>query len=166
MTDTIMAKPLPFLPTKTPSLHTRSTEVDSATIGTPEFQAFLDDRTETVFSSDGVGMAAPQVGRHERIFVVNERKGHGVYINPEVTLLTELTEDSEEGCFSVPGVWGFVKRAKKVRVKALNRHGRRVEFDVKGFHAFVFQHEFDHLEGILFIDKAFKIERGADLLKK
>ncbi len=152
-----MAKQLPFLPTSTPSLRQRSVEVDPIKIGTAEFQMFLDDLTETMFASDGVGMAAPQVGRNERIFVVNEKNGVGVYANPEVTLLTELTEDSEEGCFSVPGIWGIVKRAKKIRVKALDRHGRRVEFSAKGFLACVFQHEFDHLEGILFIDKAIKL---------
>lgn len=154
-----MPKKLPFLPTTDKSLRTRSSEVDPKQIGTPDFQVFLDDLTETMFVADGVGMAAPQVGRHERIFVVNEPRGPGVYINPEVTLLTEPTEDSEEGCFSVPGVWGFVKRAKKIRIKALNRHGRRVEREVKGFHALVMQHEFDHLEGILFIDKAYKFTK-------
>jgi len=161
-----MPKSLPFLPTKTPSLHTRSAEVQPTVISTPEFQTFIDDLIETMYASDGVGMAAPQCDRHERIFVVNEKQGAGVYINPEVTLLTDTTEESEEGCFSVPGVWGFVKRAKKVHVKALNRHGRIVERDVKGFLAFVFQHEFDHLNGTLFIDKAFKITKGAEKLPK
>ena len=161
-----MSKILSFLPTKTPSLHTRSIEVAKEKIGTPEFQAFLDDMIETMYASDGVGLAAPQVDRHERIFIVNERFGAGIYINPEVTLLSDLTEDSEEGCFSVIGVYGLVKRAKKVHVTALNRHGRRVDSIFKGFPAFIFQHEFDHINGVLFIDKAFKITQGGDALKK
>ncbi len=161
-----MPKILPFLPTATPSLHERSVEVDPTKIGTAEFQTFLDDLIETTAKVDGAGMAAPQVGRNERIFVVHIGKNAGVYINPEVTLLTELTEDSEEGCYSVPGVWGIVKRAKKVHVKALNRHGRKVEIDVKGFSAFIFQHEFDHLNGTLFIEKAFKITQGEEILHK
>lgn len=152
-----MPKSLPLTKIPTASLHVRSVEVDPKQIGTTEFQHFLDDLTETMFVEDGVGIAAPQVGRNERIFIVNEKQGARAYINPEITLLTDVTEDSEEGCLSVPGTWGLVKRAKKVHVRALDRHARRVEFDAKGFPAIIFQHEFDHLEGILYIDKAYKI---------
>jgi peptide deformylase len=151
-----MPKSLPLVTLPTPSLRERSVEVDPKNIGTAEFQQFLDDLTETMFVEDGVGIASPQVGRNERIFIVNEKSGPKAYINPEVTLLTDTTVESEEGCLSVPGVWGLVPRAKKVHVKALDRHARRVEFDVKGFMAIVFQHEFDHVNGILFVDKATK----------
>jgi peptide deformylase len=158
-----MAKSLPLVTLPTPSLRSRSVEVDPKDIGTTEFQSFLDNLIETMFVEDGVGIAAPQVGRNQRIFIVNEKKkGATAYINPEVEIIGDLTEDSEEGCLSVPGVWGMVKRAKKVHVKALDRHGRRVEFDMKAFPAIVFQHEFDHLEGILFIDKAYKILKGKE----
>ena len=71
--------------------------------------------------------------------------------------MSEALQDSEEGCLSVPGTWGIVPRAKKISFKALDRHGRRVEFDAKGFMATVYQHELDHLNGILFVDKATKI---------
>jgi peptide deformylase len=154
-----MKPTLPLVTIPTPSLRVRSTEVDPAQIGTPEFQAFLDTLIATMHVADGVGIASPQVGRNERIFIVNERFGAKAYINPEITLLTEADVDSEEGCLSVPKTWGMVKRAKKIHLKALDRHGRRIEFDAKGFPAIVYQHEFDHLEGILFIDKAYEIKQ-------
>jgi peptide deformylase len=151
-----MPRSLPLVTVPTPSLRERSVEVDPKQIGTPEFQIFLDDLIETMFVEDGVGIAAPQVGRNERIFIVNEKTGAQAYINPHIELVTETDVESEEGCLSVPGVFGIVMRAKKVRISALNRHGRKIEFIAKGFPAIVFQHEGDHLDGILFIDKATK----------
>ncbi|MEK7115954.1 MAG: peptide deformylase [Patescibacteria group bacterium] len=155
-----MSKPLPLVTIPTPSLRERSVDVDPKNIGTPEFQTFLDDLIETMFVEDGVGIAASQVGRNIRVFIVKE-KGKGIaYINPNVTPLTDLTEKSEEGCLSVPGTfgakdrpYGIVKRASKAHVMSLSRHARRIEFDVQGFLAIVFQHEMDHLNGVLYIDK-------------
>ena len=149
-----MPKSLPLVTLPTKTLRDRSVEVDPKSIGTPEFQAFLDDLIETMFVEDGVGIASPQVGKNIRVFIVNQKDGPKAYINPEVSLLSEATVESDEGCLSVPGVWGVVPRAKKVHVKALDRHGRMVEFTTRGFPAIVFQHESDHLDGVLFIDKA------------
>lgn len=157
-----MPKSLPLVTIPTPSLRERSIEVDPSQIGTTEFQAYLDDLIETMFVEDGVGIASPQVGKNIRVFIVNEKLGPKAYINPEVTAIGELSVESEEGCLSVPGVWGIVPRAKKAHVKALDRHGRRVEFDAKGFMAIVYQHEFDHLNGVLFIDKAIRTEKAAE----
>lgn len=154
-----MAKALPVVTIPTPSLRERSVDVAPEQIGTPEFQVFLDELIETMYVEDGVGIAAPQVGRNERIFIVNETNGPNAYINPTVETLSDLDVESEEGCLSVPGVYGIVKRAKKVRITALNRHGRKTEFTAKGFLAIVFQHEYDHLNGILFIDKAVKTHK-------
>lgn len=142
------------------SLRERSIEVDQTHIGTSEFQSFLDDLIETMIVEDGIGIASPQVGKNIRVFIVNEKFGPKAYINPEVTPIGEPIIESEEGCLSVPGVWGIVMRTKKAKVKALDRHGRRVEFEVKGFMAIVFQHEFDHLNGVLFIDKAIRTEQA------
>lgn len=153
-----MSLPLVTLPTA--SLREPSKPVELSVIGTHEFQTFLDQLIQTMKVEDGVGIAAPQVGRNERIFIVNEKAGAVAYINPEIELLTETSVESEEGCLSVPNTWGVVKRAKKVHLTALNRHGRRVECEARGFLAIVYQHEFDHLEGILFIDKATKIVEG------
>lgn len=159
-----MAKALKIVTLPTPSLRERSLEVEVETIGTPEFQRFIDDLAETMFTADGVGIAAPQVGRNIRVFIVNEKSGPKAYINPAIELLSEATIDSEEGCLSVPGVWGVVPRAKRIRLTALDRHGRQVVVQAKNFPAVVYQHESDHLDGILFVDKATRIDKGADKL--
>lgn len=160
-----MATPtLTILTNPAPSLRERSVEVDPKTIGTPEFQAYLDAMTEKMHIADGVGLAAPQVGRNERIIIVNGKFGAQAYINPEITKRSDATAIDEEGCLSVPGVWGLVERAKRVSVTALDRHGRRVERDCKGLDAVIFQHEIDHLDGILFIDKVKEYTRGKEKL--
>lgn len=159
-----MPSPYPLVTLPTPTLRERSVEVDPSDIGTPEFQEFLDRLIETMFAENGVGIAAPQVGRNVRVFIVNERQGPKAYINADVTVTSASDQDSEEGCLSVPGVWGIAPRPKKVHVSALDRHGRRVEFDAKGFLATVFQHEFDHLNGTLFIDRAKTFTKGKDKL--
>lgn len=160
-----MAKTLPLVTLPATSLRERSKEVDPQMIGTPEFQAFLDILIDTMHVEDGVGIAAPQVGRNDRIFIVHEPTGAKAYINPEITKMSTTTQVSEEGCLSVPGVWGLVDRAKKISFRALDRHGRRVSFEAKGFIATVYQHELDHLDGILFIDKAKEIVKGSEKIK-
>ena len=149
---------LAFLPTTAPSLRERSRELDVAEIKVPEFQEFLDAMIQKMIKERGVGLASPQVGKNIRAVIIqpDPYKDPLVLINPEITKKSEALLESEEGCFSVPGTYGLVKRHKKVSVRALNRHGRRFEFEAKNFDAFVVQHEIDHLDGILFIDKAEK----------
>ncbi len=161
-----MAKSFQMVTLPAASLRERSVEVEQKIIGTPEFQGFLDALIETMFVEDGVGIAAPQVGQNIRVFIVSEVTGARAYINPEITKTSEAQQESEEGCLSVPGVWGIVDRARKIHLRALDRHGRRVEFDAKDFMATVYQHELDHLNGILFIDKATKIVKGSEKIKK
>jgi peptide deformylase len=155
---------LPIVTHPTPSLRVRSSEVDPAVIGTPNFQAFLDVLIATMWKEDGVGLASPQVGRNERIIVVTKKGEASVYINPEIVKRSDATAMDEEGCLSVPGVWGLVERSKKVTVQALDRHGRRVTLECKGLEAVIFQHEIDHIDGILFIDKVKEFTRGKDRL--
>lgn len=155
---------LTILTIPAPSLRERSVDVDPKIIGTPDFQAYVDAMTEKMFVADGVGLAAPQVGRNERIIIVNGKQGAQAYINPEITKRSDATAIDEEGCLSVPGVWGLVERAKRVSVTALDRHGRRVERDAKGLDAVIFQHEIDHLNGILFVDKVTEYTRGKEKL--
>lgn len=161
-----MASPsLPILTLPTPSLRVRSVEVDPNVIGTPDFQAYLDVLVTTLVErGDGVGLASPQIGRNERIIAIKEHRDITVYINPEITKWSDKTDLGEEGCLSVPGVWGLVERAKRVSVRALDRHGRRVERECKGLEAIIFQHEIDHLDGVLFIDKATTFTRGKEKL--
>ncbi len=149
--------PFPILTDPTPSLRQRSQEIGVAEITTPEFQQFLDRLVLTMREKDGVGIAAPQVGRNIRAIVVTRGGKVEVLMNPVVTKSSEQREESEEGCLSVPKTYGIVMRHKKISLEAVNRHGRRVAFDAKKFDAIVLQHEIDHLDGILFIDKAVRL---------
>lgn len=154
-----MASKLEFLPTSAPSLRERSQELGLAQITTPDFQVFLDELIQKMIEARGVGLASPQIGKNIRTIVIqpDPMEMPQVFINPVITKKSEALLESEEACFSVPGKYGLVKRHKKITLEALNRHGRRIELDFKNFPAFVVQHEVDHLDGILFIDKATKV---------
>ncbi len=136
-----------------PTLRKPTELVDVAEITTPEFQQFADEYAAFMIAHDGVGLAANQIGILKRIIAVQEKHRIGIYANPEIIKASVATIESDEGCLSVPGVYGIVDRAKKVRVRAIDRHGRRVEFDASGYQGTIYQHEIDHLNGILFIDK-------------
>ena len=121
---------------------------------TPRILTLLDDLVETMRAADGCGLAAPQVGILRRIVVVEVEPGE-VYelINPKIIAFSGEEED-REGCLSVPGQWGLVKRPVNVTVRALNRHGETVEITGHDLLARCFCHELDHLDGTLYIDKA------------
>ncbi|PIX62093.1 peptide deformylase [Candidatus Uhrbacteria bacterium CG10_big_fil_rev_8_21_14_0_10_41_26] len=146
------------LTTPNPKLRERSREVLVNEIKTPEMQKFFDDLVETMKVEDGIGIAAPQVGNNIRVIIVLTKKGPEVFINPEITFRSIKKVKEEEGCLSVPGVYGIVERCKEVRVSALDRNGNKIQPDTKGFMSIIFQHEIDHLDGILFIDRAKKIK--------
>lgn len=141
-----------ILTTPNPVLRERSQEIDVARITTPAYQAFADAFAAFMIVSDGVGLAAPQIGISERIIAVQERDHIGIYANPEILKRSPAMQTGEEGCLSVPGIFGTVERHKRIRIRAYDRHGRRIERDISGFPAVVFQHEIDHLDGILFVD--------------
>lgn len=121
----------------------------------------LKDMEETMYAADGVGLAAPQVGISQRIFVVDVGDGPMHFINP-VLLAAEGTDVDKEGCLSIPGTFGYVERAARVRLSALDAKGKSVRIDAEGFLARVLQHELDHLDGILFTDKATGIFKVTD----
>jgi peptide deformylase len=149
---------LPLVTIPTSSLRERSRELEISEITTPEFQRFLDTLIETMFVEDGIGIAAPQVGKNIRAIIVNLKKeGATAFINPEITKASEATIVGEEGCLSVPEKYGNVRRHKRITLRALTRHGRKIEMDVSGLFATVFQHEIDHLDGILYIDRAIEV---------
>lgn len=120
---------------------------------TPNVIKLLNNMAETMYDASGVGLAAPQVGVSKRIVVIDVGEGIIELINPEIILREGLDTDTE-GCLSIPGVKGEVQRAAKVIVKAWNRHGQEVRYEGDGLLARAFQHELDHLDGILFVDKA------------
>ncbi len=151
-----MAK-LPIVTLPNPQLRTRSAEVDPKDISTPDFQVWLDDLVETMWKADGVGIAAPQAGRWVRVFVAVDGKTPHIVINPVLVKKSWRMEDGEEGCLSVPGKWGIVRRARGFTLKGLDREGKPVTHDAHGFFARVLQHELDHLDGVLFVDRAKKV---------
>ena len=141
-----------------PTLRKVAKKVDPAQIADPMFQQLLDDMFATMYEAPGIGLAAPQIGVSKRIFVVDmqdEVPGHGplVVINPKFTV-REGEREGIEGCLSVPGMIGEVTRCNHVVVTALDRHGKKLALDAEGYFAVCLQHENDHLDGILYIDKA------------
>ncbi len=121
---------------------------------TPRVLTLLDDMLETMHAANGCGLAAPQVGILRRIVVVEVEPGE-VYelINPKI-IARSGEQEGEEGCLSVPGKWGTVKRPMHVTVRATNRHGETVEITGHELLARCFCHELDHLDGTLYVDKA------------
>lgn len=128
----------------------------------PEIKGLIADMVATMKKASGVGLAAPQVGVPFRVFTVNVEGKVYVFINPEIKNLSQDESSFEEGCLSVPKIWGPVVRPKKLTIRALNEDGEPIKIRVKGLLARVIQHEMDHLGGTLFIDKAeklYKIEK-------
>ena len=114
----------------------------------------LDDMVDTMRDSNGVGLAAPQVGIMRRMFVAEPEPGQLYhFVNPEIVSV-EGSQENEEGCLSVPGYIGLVERPERIEIKGLDREGNLQEYTFEGFPAVVMCHEFDHLEGVLYIDKA------------
>jgi peptide deformylase len=114
----------------------------------------IDNMLETMYSADGIGLAATQVNRHRRLLVLDVSESRDqplVYINPEI-IESEGNETCEEGCLSVPGIYAEVSRAEKIRVSARDRDGKPFEQELEGMHAVCLQHEIDHLDGKLFVD--------------
>ena len=132
---------------------------------TDEVKDFIADLTFTMYEKDGVGLAAPQVGKSLRIFVVdplwfNEegKKNPLVLVNPEFKEF-EGEVESDEGCLSLPKIFEPVQRAKSVVIEALNEKGKKVRYEADGLFARALQHEYDHLDGVLFVDKISKLKR-------
>ncbi|MFP4631617.1 MAG: peptide deformylase [Candidatus Acetothermia bacterium] len=130
---------------------------------TDEIRDLADKMTETMFREEGVGLAAPQVGVSKQLIVVDLEEEFYILANPEIVERSEEEETSEEGCLSVPGPEAPVTRAKEVVVSGRNLDGEELEFSAKGVAARVFQHEVDHINGILFIDRLSEAERSLTL---
>lgn len=128
-----------------------------------QLRKFIDDMIETMKEYDGVGLAAPQVHVSQKLAVLevadNPRYPHKprvpltVLVNPKITPLSNETEEDWEGCLSIPEIRGKVPRYKNIRVEARDRGGKKLNFVASGFHARVIQHEWDHLNGKLFLDR-------------
>jgi len=131
---------------------------------TPEIRTLIADMVETMWRQVGIGLAAPQVGVSLRIFVMDAGKGTArALVNPVVTERRGIVRE-EEGCLSLPGVFADVERSKWVRIAALDGEGEPVSLEAEGLEAKVIQHELDHLDGVLFIDRLPPVMR--DRIKK
>ncbi len=118
-----------------------------------DLYALATNMVETMFTHDGVGLAGPQVGLSKRIFVLCEPDADPMcFINPEISEL-EGREEGEEGCLSMPKIYAMVPRATKLRIKALNESGESVDMVAENFLARIIQHEYDHLNGVMFPDR-------------
>jgi peptide deformylase len=132
-----------------------------------DLQTLIDDMIETLRAAPGVGLAAPQVGVSERLIVVeygseedeNAPKKLFVVINPEIVEASDEKVLGIEACLSIPQMAGEVDRHQKIVVKGYNRHGKAIKIKTNGWLARIFQHEIDHLEGVLFTDRATRIWR-------
>ncbi len=131
-----------------------------------ELQRLIDDMIETMRAAPGVGLAAPQVNVSKRVIVVEYEDPeagipHVLYavVNPKIVRFSKETEWGVEGCLSVPGVIGEVERASEIVVRGYDRHGKPFNLRTDGWVARIFQHEIDHLNGVLFTDKAVNIQR-------
>lgn len=158
-----------------PVLRERAKEVAVKEIATPKIKKIIADMKEALFPhKDGVAIAAPQIGMSFRIFVVSghifdvealanddksKKESDMVFINPEITKTSREKEWMPEGCLSVRPWYGEVRRAKKITIRAYNENGKQITRGASGLLAQIFQHEIDHLEGILFTDKARNIEQ-------
>lgn len=136
-----------------PILREKSRELNREEILDDNFQDFMNDLGQTMFAKDGIGLAAPQVDRSIRAIVVNMDNKAVSFINPEIIKKSLLKTTMEEGCLSLPGIYGLVRRPRGVEIKYLDLQGKEKEIKAKGLLARVLQHEIDHLKGILFIDK-------------
>jgi peptide deformylase len=146
-----------------PVLRRVAEPVSPEAIRSPAVQRLIDDMLETMAEYDGAGLAAPQVHVSQRVVIYGvdhnprypdaEQVPLTVLVNPRVTPLTEEQEEDWEGCLSLPGLRGLVPRFTRVRVEAYGRDGQPLRFDAEAFHARVVQHECDHLEATLYVDR-------------
>jgi|SRR5579871_624488 len=144
-----------------PTLRKVAKKVDPKEIRDPLFQQLIDDMFETMYAAPGVGLAAPQVNVSKRLFVMDvhdEAHGPAVVINPKIEHVEEEVE-LREGCLSVPGMVGEIVRYKRAVVTGLDRHGARVRIEGEGLLAQCLQHEIDHLNGSLYVDRATNLRK-------
>jgi len=145
-------------------LRDRSREVDPRAVARGDYEPFLADLEETMREYDGTGIAAPQVFTPLRVFLYEvhpekrKRKEMEIpltaYFNARYEPAGEEVEEDSEGCLSVPFLWGgVVPRFEAIRVRGLDRSGKPVDFEASGYHARVLQHEIDHLDGVLYLDR-------------
>lgn len=136
-----------------PVLRSNTTLVDSSRYGSPGLRRLIDSMHETMEAVEGVGLAAPQVGISQALFVFNLENRQGHVINPVIQTWGTTQQEPKEGCLSVPELYYTPPRAQYAKVSGVNLEGRPVQYEGEGLFARMLQHEVDHLEGLLFVDR-------------
>lgn len=142
-----------------PVLRERAAEVEAVT---DDIRTLIRDMFDTMYAEEGVGLAAPQVGIGHRVIVVDPREEDiepFALVNPRIVHFSQELERGEEGCLSIPGLKEIVERSVAVHVEALDSEGAAVSIEAEGLLARILQHEVDHLDGILFIDRVSALKR-------
>lgn len=158
---------LPIVTEPNPILRKKAENLNAADFSDKKIQKLISDLAETMRAKEGAGIAAPQVGESIQICLINKdfnalNPGHDLVLaNPSWQKASLFKTLDEEGCLSVPEIFGQVKRCKKIKVQAFDESGRPLKFTASDFFARVIQHEVDHLNGILFIDKAKNLHKVA-----
>jgi peptide deformylase len=142
-----------------PALRKKSKPLEAKKITDSTMQDFCLCMEKTMLEKDGIGLAAPQVGKNIRLVVINTKEGPIAMFNPKFIKKSWTKETSEEGCLSVPDVFGQVSRHQKINLEFTDKTGRKISLEASGLMARVIQHEVDHLDGILFIDKAKNVKK-------
>jgi peptide deformylase len=152
---------LPILTQHSPILRQISKEIKEVT---PEVKKYALDMIETMKNSNGVGLAAPQIGCNIRLIVIEYKKNSITMINPIIQKKSILENVSEEGCLSIPGTFGNVKRHTNIVVEMTDLSGNKQTIKAKGMFARIIQHEIDHLDGVLFTDKVLKLTKLSNVI--
>lgn len=161
-----MSKLLDIAVNPNPLLRQKAEKIEPEEIKKPEFKQLCQDMARTMKEKDGIGLAAPQIGQSIRLVVIASIDGVQTLINPEIIRRSWRKENGEEGCLSLPGLFGFVQRHKNIVCRFIDATGKTRTISAQGMMARVIQHELDHLDGILFIDKAKKISQIKDQPKE
>ena len=155
---------LPILQYPDPRLHTVASPVTRVD---DKIRRLIKDMADTMYAAPGVGLAATQVDVHRRVIIVDISETHDqlkVFINPEIIALSGAS-DCAEGCLSVPGIFEKIQRSERIRVRALDAHGRPFELDAEALLAVCIQHEMDHLEGKVFVEYLSRLKQQRILAK-
>ena len=149
-----MAKILPIIIAPNKILRNKSQDINPEDLKKPEMQELLLDMEKTMLQEDGLGLAAPQIGKNINIFVINDKGKTLFMINPKITKKSFAQVVDQEGCLSIPNTYGDVKRHKKINISYIDEKGKKQKANASNLLARIIQHEFDHINGILFTDKA------------
>ena len=149
-----MAKILPIIIAPNKILREKSKDINPEDLKKPEMKDLLLDMKKTMIQEDGLGLAAPQIGKNLNIFVVNNKGKTLFIINPKLSKRSWAKVVDQEGCLSIPNTYGDVLRHKKINISYIDQKGKKQKLSASNLLARIVQHEYDHINGILFTDKA------------